>query len=674
MVIHDIDLAIHPTFNRAEWINKGRKWADVPDHVVNAWCSELVIPDDALEYLMDPNDTVEALLDTKVPEIDTGFSLHPIAAYFCNERPSRTVTCAQIVNSVIRRKIPSAKTLDQLCQDAPQEWLNGKQALVDPRVPNARPLPFWVLSLFRKFLELSTAHKDYCTAMGTVRQQLRNVKIRTRFPEFDVALTQYPWNETLYYQTLVAPSTKLTQLLRPVRLCDDLNQIMFEVLHTRCNEPDGLHGNDQIMASRFYAVIEAAVKMASRDRLPSTLSKLDKTLLHRPKLRSWFVVLHNEHERPFRVNYAERTFEYGLYTLNQRIVHGLMVALGESFPGMPIPHRVINTIHTWLKIQFGTKFKCLGATLIVGQQADDISCIPATLNCIEHGIFGDPLWTAQDRWYNRMDWYTRLRFELPAKLASKKVPLRPPDSPSSTSTSLAPGPHPFASTTSSSAPSSPAPTARPTTIHQRTRPTLANLLHTNVELRAVEDIQASCTIAGDSMFEPDAFDTLDEEDNKLDGDDADTLCLSASEPVGAPVEFDTPMDIDTQTELSRPGKKTMQANAWASVMAEARKQSVEKEATLGKRKASAKRKREGEAIDDGPSQAKARLGDASSGGPAGISKGAISQKRLRTGIDGGNYDEEKRARWKERILSVDRKACFYDYTELYVQIAGATRP
>ena len=74
-------------------------------------------------------------------------------------------------------------------------------------------------------------------------------------------------------------------------------------------------------------------------------------------------------------------------------------------PTFPAPHKVIRDLQVWLKSVFGHTFADKGNSLEHGIQADAISCIPAAINTIAHGIFGDPLWTPEDRFLDRMKWF-----------------------------------------------------------------------------------------------------------------------------------------------------------------------------------------------------------------------------------------------------------------------------
>ncbi|KIY61281.1 hypothetical protein CYLTODRAFT_459991 [Cylindrobasidium torrendii FP15055 ss-10] len=189
----EIDEISAPHFQMDSWIERGAQWKDTPAYVADAWYSELVIPADALEYIPDPTDSVKNMLHARIPEIDNGFSLYPIPAYFnCHEKPSSTVTSAQIMG-LLRRKIPSSNLLDKLIEAAPQEWLNGKKGfLVDPRLPSARPVPFWALSALRRLVKLSTAHADYVVAQSTISTQCQSPEMQTCFRQFHCTLLQYP--------------------------------------------------------------------------------------------------------------------------------------------------------------------------------------------------------------------------------------------------------------------------------------------------------------------------------------------------------------------------------------------------------------------------------------------------------------------------------------------------
>lgn len=73
------------------------------------------------------------------------------------------------------------------------------------------------------------------------------------------------------------------------------------------------------------------------------------------------------------------------------------------------PKEVLADTQKWLHARFpGVVFKNLGNALSHGEQKDSISCIPATMNTISHGIFGDALWTHENRFLDRIVWFMRL--------------------------------------------------------------------------------------------------------------------------------------------------------------------------------------------------------------------------------------------------------------------------
>lgn len=61
-----------------------------------------------------------------------------------------------------------------------------------------------------------------------------------------------------------------------------------------------------------------------------------------------------------------------------------------------------------MAVSFGGKFSETGNSLAHGVQEDGISCIPVTMNTIAHGIFGEPLWTHEHWYLDRMKWFLKL--------------------------------------------------------------------------------------------------------------------------------------------------------------------------------------------------------------------------------------------------------------------------
>jgi hypothetical protein len=69
---------------------------------------------------------------------------------------------------------------------------------------------------------------------------------------------------------------------------------------------------------------------------------------------------------------------------------------------------MIRNAKKWLKERFKRDFIVSETGLSTGVQEDYISCIPAAMNAIAHGIFGDGIWDPKRRYVDRIDWFTRL--------------------------------------------------------------------------------------------------------------------------------------------------------------------------------------------------------------------------------------------------------------------------
>ncbi|KAL0563690.1 hypothetical protein V5O48_018374, partial [Marasmius crinis-equi] len=150
----------------------------------------------------------------------------------------------------------------------------------------------------------------------------------------------------------------------------------------------------------------------------------------------------------------------------------------------------------------------------------------------------------------------------------------------------------------------------------------------------------------------------DDSDSDMEDDDGFTeACMLSS---GQSIGQLTQTSIDplpsgnspSATVPPQPAKPTKQTGAWAALWAQ-------------KKDASLKRKCDPEDVvgfksEESKPSKKARVDsdDNRTGGKVGISKGAMSQKASRIAADNGDVNPVLRAKWKKKILAIDKRAGF----------------
>ena len=75
---------------------------------------------------------------------------------------------------------------------------------------------------------------------------------------------------------------------------------------------------------------------------------------------------------------------------------------------MPPPKIAMKKIQWWLKARFGKEFKDLGDSLEHGLQDDYTSCGILTSNTVAHDVFGDEIWTCENKFLERVKWFVIL--------------------------------------------------------------------------------------------------------------------------------------------------------------------------------------------------------------------------------------------------------------------------
>ncbi|KAL0562918.1 hypothetical protein V5O48_019160, partial [Marasmius crinis-equi] len=352
------------------------------------------IPDSLKSLLPSPEIPVNDFIVLNLPEQSESLVSYPAPKWFCSEAPSSTLDGALIFDIVSKKSIPPTNTLTTLRDAIGQEWLDGAKLVIDPRFKSRRPLPLWVVTLWRMLADIKDKQETWKDAQHFVAMEVSKRNVHPHYPTVESVLGDVPWNGEVQSGTFMFPTHRFSQLLRPDQLCDDITQAMTAVLQEQCKGDDGSHRGNMIAASRFYSAIQVAVernRLGDGKKLPQLLKAVEDATSRNPKLKLWFPVLYRSHEIVVCVDFGKNVVIYG-----------------DSIAVMPPPTLVMNTIQKWLKARYKKTFGFEGNQLPHGDQEDAISCIPCTVNTISHGVFGDQIWTHELRFVDRFRWFRRL--------------------------------------------------------------------------------------------------------------------------------------------------------------------------------------------------------------------------------------------------------------------------
>ncbi|KAJ3977856.1 hypothetical protein EV361DRAFT_943953 [Lentinula raphanica] len=371
------DLVNDIGFVRSEWIGKGKRYKNVPQHVVNACLAEKKVPDDIKALLPAYDLSISSFTSLHVPSQSRELVSFGESSWYSDKKP--TVSANACFQLLWNRSIPSKDTLRALDTAFSQQFLNGSLSIIDPRYSNnLHHLPLWVLTLWNDLSSLLEKQHDLRRTMTFIRQAVSERSVSEQYPDLEVTVGRQGWNTNIVVGGWSFLSQHFTQLLRPGMLCDDMTQVMTQVLQRRLESNESLKAQHVIAASRFYLVLQVAAESNRFDdlKLPRSLREIERVIELHPKIKLWFPVLQPQlkHEVALCVDFETDTISWA-----------------DSIETFPPPQK--------------TSFKELGNVLPHGVQNDSISCIPASINAIAHGVFGDALWS-QDTWrLDRINWF-----------------------------------------------------------------------------------------------------------------------------------------------------------------------------------------------------------------------------------------------------------------------------
>ncbi|KAJ3819239.1 hypothetical protein F5880DRAFT_1616648 [Lentinula raphanica] len=559
----DIESEEKTTFEPSSWIGKGKKWDNPPLHVCNACNAVFETPPAVSKNLPTVDLPVTDFLQVNLPPQSYSLNTHSLDLWFNDELPN--IPEDRCVEILFRRPMPSLEVLQNLKKIYKQKWLDGRDLF-----------PLWALELWQRLSTIADAQKKWVDAYENIRHLVTNdPAVYAHFPTTNSIFGQRSWCGDVTIGRFHFTTFTFLGLLQTCMLNDDIAQAMTQVLQTRL-ELDLMISKKEhyIAASRFASVLRISVsrkKLDSWETLPQSLRDLEELIDSNPNRKVWFPVLLNSHEVAVCIDFQSRTLAYG-----------------DTLKHTGVPKEVLDDTQKWLKARFGGTFKLLGNTLTHGEQYDGISCIPATMNTIAHGIFGDALWTHEGRFADRIRWFTEL-------VPDKQMVVQ---------------------TTNA------------------TKPTLENLLNPQEETVFDDLMEALC----------DEWNTDMQEESIRSGTKHPTVPTQQSSETSFNVSVPTqPSDeaaADIVADLSSPPKLKAAWGALFSKPAKFGSSSV----SLPKPKKSAPKKRPASPVSDEEQPIPSKRSKM-----PGTSKAAVSERKARENAAAGIFDPVKREKWKREI-------------------------
>ncbi|EEB88926.1 hypothetical protein MPER_13042 [Moniliophthora perniciosa FA553] len=598
-------------FVPGDWIGAGKAYnpLELPLYVVNACLAALELPREATERLPSTSLPVMDFIKLNLPIISHSLNTYSPEAWFTEKASAISPeTCVELI---WKRPIPSPETLELLEGSFGQKWLDGVKGIIDPRY-GQEVLPYWVLTLWKNISSMLVLQEEWQEAYETLTTVVQDPLVSEHFPTITSVLGRRSWNSNVRVGRFTFESHVFSRLLRPRMICDDVTQCMNQVLQNRLDHDPIRKKVHFIAASRFASVLQSAAKKGYTEKLPTSLKDLERRIEETPNLKVWFPTLLNKHKVAICIDFGARTIAYG-----------------DSLPQMPAPKIVIENTQKWLKACLNGPFKYLGNTLEHGVQEDFISCIPAAMNTIAHGVFGEPVWKPERRYLDRIAWFTL----------------------------LVPNPEDIS--------------AHQPAMADKVHESQARMPRIPIEslLNPAEEVAWKDIV--DASWEELEYGHGEVEDIDMATEDLETLITDTD-------NLETNINIlpiantspETSSSKSLSPKSPIKAiketakHAWNKIFSKSAKAETTKKRTAKDTGSSISKKAKVVSEPD----------DTYASGPSGISKAARSERKAREKADAGIFDPKKREKWKRAIKQIDPKAEFYDRDLRAVWCSRCTKP
>jgi hypothetical protein len=300
-VIIDLEQDATMVFDSREWIAQGKKYRDVPLYVCRAFLETQRLPEDVCTRFPHPDMPVSQFVNHVLP-IQSAEAVPTDVDQWFNAQPPE-VDMAVLFSS----SIPPKGCLVALKNGIGQAWFDGLQSIraVSPGL-DIGPLPFWVLSYWKRMSQLIQTQKEWLGAISWYRRESGPT------PSVELLFGSVGWNSDIpghMYKT-----TYLPQILSNWRLCDVVMEMMVEHLRARLLQDPALAATTIILPAPFHQVFAVAANNDRYDEktLPSTLRTLEVTIKQGGQRHVYLgVFVNGNHEIAAYLNFEKRTISYG---------------------------------------------------------------------------------------------------------------------------------------------------------------------------------------------------------------------------------------------------------------------------------------------------------------------------------------------------------------------------
>ncbi|KAI0363681.1 hypothetical protein BV20DRAFT_957785 [Pilatotrama ljubarskyi] len=393
ILVTDDDALLHE-WKDSDWIQNNKTYPqnNTPALVLAARRRVLAVPPDLLPTIFpDPSVPVSALLKVALPAQASLLSYERAEAAFTEELPTEDISTP----SFRSRSIPPATYLAKLKDAFGQAWFDGARSIVDFRFKYSR-LPLYALSYWEEMARIISKQTAWQRAQEWVTQWASQYALVDLARQVQDVMERLAWGAELRALGAATSVETLALLLSDQWLDDELIDMLVSNLAVRAEQDPGLSREIAVATLAFHHCLLAVAGKPERAGSKEVLQRYRARVLDKGLKRLYFLAnLNNEHWVAFLIDFAQGTISYASKQLRPA---RLMSAIS----------RITSSAIAWAKAELGVKLIDRGNCLPHGIQRDGSSCGVCTINTIAHNIFGDRLFTPEDRYRLQLEYFVVL--------------------------------------------------------------------------------------------------------------------------------------------------------------------------------------------------------------------------------------------------------------------------
>ncbi|KAG7096505.1 hypothetical protein E1B28_003935 [Marasmius oreades] len=367
--------------NLSSWIGQQRRYKDVPAVVVRELKHRLKLSPASENLLPPDNLSIMNLLMYPIPSISGSLVFFSPSSWFFDDKPTHEISVT------LGYPLPSKKLLNSLLDCVGQAMLDGRQSICIGSNPPARAIhvPFEVLTLWGRMIEAALAQAKWKKAMMWLDEVggKRNAKDSVLKAKALVAKAQ--WRGRIQGLGSDLTFTEMADFLSREWLTGSHVDAMLRFASNRLSKDSKLSASHIITVSSLsQALSESPDLKADRQtylrKVPKVVRSHGEQLEQSPTHTLWMVSHTPGHWTTTMISHNNREIKWG-DSLNR-----------------PMPRNLGQSIKSWLNQHLPTtQYRLSREPLICATQNDSYSCGIIAVNTIKHHVFGDQLWTANDR-------------------------------------------------------------------------------------------------------------------------------------------------------------------------------------------------------------------------------------------------------------------------------------